>query len=101
MSIMDLKNMVQSYLDKLEYIHPFVNSDKFTTNSYSKWACKELLNEIGKLDDLPFHLTPVEFLDAFTDKMKTYAYMNSKNSLPFVIAAETAEYFIEECFRHK
>lgn len=94
----DLKRIVQNYLDELEYTHPFVNSDKFVDNSYAKWACKEILTEIEKVTDLPFNLTPMEILNAFSEKMKRYAYMNSKNSLIFVIASETAEYLIEQCW---
>lgn len=97
-TIKDLRDITQEYLDKLEYTHPFVNSDKFVDNSYAKWACKEILNVIDKSNDLPFKLTPIELLDAFSNKMQTYALMNSKNALCFTIGQETAEYLIEECW---
>ena len=90
--------IVRDYLDELSYMHPFVTSDKFIDNSYSKWACKEILKEIKKSEDLPFSLTPIELLDSFSQKMKRYAYMNQKNSLIFTIASETAEYLIEQCW---
>ena len=98
MSFKELKKSVQAYLDELKYTHPFVTSDKFIDNSYKKWACTEILREIDKVDSLPFRLTPIEFMESFSQKMKRYAYMNSKNSLIFVIASETAEYFIEQCW---
>ena len=98
MTMKALKEIVQSYLDELEYTRPFVNSDKFTDNSYSKWACKEILREIEKTKDLPFSLEPIELLNSFSEKMKRYAYMNQKNSLLFVIASETAEYLVEQCW---
>ena len=93
-----LKAITQNYLDELKYTHPFVNSDKFVDNSYAKWACGEILREIDKVDDLPFNLTPIELLNAFSNKMDRYAFINSKNALGFTIAKETAEYLIEECW---
>lgn len=98
MSIPQLKKLVREYQDELSFIHPFVTSDKFTDNSYAKWACGEILKEIDKTAELPFRLTAIELLDQFSEKMKRYAYMNSKNSLLFVIASETAEYLIEQCW---
>ena len=94
----ELKTIVQNYKDKLEYTHPFVNSDKFTDNSCGKWACREILKFIDRTSDLPFHLTPIELLDAFANKMQNYAFMNSKNALGFTIAQETAEHLIDECW---
>ena len=94
----DLRDVTQNYLDRLKYTHPFVNSDKFTENSYSKWACEEILKVIDKADDLPFHLTPMELLEAFSSKMQNYAFMNLKNALCFTIAQETAEHLIDECW---
>lgn len=94
----DLKKNVEEYLFELEWQHPFVTSDKFVNNSYSKWACKEILKEIKTVDDLPFKITPIQLLEEFSSKMKQYAYMNSKNSLIFSAAAETAEYLIEQCW---
>ena len=96
MTMKELQTLVQNYHDELEYTHPFVNSDQFLTNSYSKWACEELLTEIKKSKDLPFDLEPFELLNSFCEKMKRFAYMNSKNSLIFVTASETAEYLIEQ-----
>ena len=92
----DLKKVVNEYLEELTYQHPFVNSDKFVDNSYRKWACEEILNAIDRAENLPFELTTLEILDSFSEKMKRYAYMNSRNSLGFAIASETAEYLIEE-----
>lgn len=97
-SISKLKKIVQNYYDELSFKHPFVNSDKFFQNSYSKWACKEILKDIDAVEAMPFDLTPIEILDQFSEKMKSYAYKNSKNSLIFVIASETAEYLIEQCW---
>ena len=94
----DLKKIVENYQFELNWQHPFVTSDKFIDNSYSKWACKEILHEINGVDELPFNLTPIELLEEFSGKMKQYAYMNSKNSLIFTIASETAEYLIEQCW---
>ena len=94
----ELKTIVQNYKDKLEYTHPFVNSDKFTDNSCGKWACREILKFIDRTSDLPFHLTPIELLDAFANKMQNYAFMNSKNAYLFTIAQETAESLVEECW---
>lgn len=93
-----LKNMVNLYLDELEFEKPFVNSDKFITNTYSKWACKELLRYIQVSVDAPFHLTALGTLQSFSDKMKRYAYMNGKNSLQFAIASEVTEYLIDEYY---
>jgi len=95
----DLTRLVQSHLDKLEYIHPLVNTDKFVENSHAKWACKELLRFIEESEGLPFALGPQEVLEQFIDKMATYAYMNSRNSLPFSIAQQTAEYLKEQSYR--
>lgn len=92
----DLLKIVQTYLDKLEWNRPLVNSDRFYENSYSKWGCKELIRFIKESEDLPFTITPQEILEQFIAKMKEYAAVNSKNSLGFVIAAETGEYFLEE-----
>lgn len=91
--------MVRSYLDELEFNHPLVNSEKFIRVSHSRWACKELLRFIKETNNLPFELTSIEILNQFSDKMKSYAYLNSKNSIPFAIAAETSEYLLEECWK--
>lgn len=98
MTMNQLKAIVQNYHDELEYTHPFVNSDQFLNNSYSKWACDEILSEIDRSKELPFDLEPFELLNSFCEKMKRFAYMNSKNSIMFVIASETAEYLIEQCW---
>lgn len=97
----ELRKMVTMYLDELNFEKPFANSDKFITNTYSKWACKELLRYILEAESAPFHLTSLGTLQNFSDKMKRYAYMNSKNSLPFAIASEVTEYLIDEYYlRH-
>ena len=96
MTIKDLRVIVADYLEELSYNHPFVTSDKFEDNSYAKWACKELLHEIDKAERAPFDLVPQQILEQFREKMNRYAYMNSKASLGFVIASETAEYLIEQ-----
>ena len=96
-----LKKIVQNYRDRLEYTHPLVNSEKFLVNSYSKTACENIMREIDKSEDLPFDLTPIEILDAFCEKMKNYACMNSKNSFGFLIASDVAEYLIEEFWRQE
>ena len=101
MTMKQLRSMISEYLDKLNYERPFVNSDKFVINSYSKWACKELLSNIDNIGNLPFTLTPFEVLDNFRNKMNQYAYLNYKNSLGFSIAMDTAEYFIEEYWRYE
>ena len=99
MTTKDLARLTRNYLDELEYKHPFINSDKFIQNSNSKWACRELLRFIKESEGLPFTLTAQEILEQFIDKMKTYACMNSRNSLGFVIAAETGEYLLEQSWR--
>ena len=99
MTMKDLTRMIRNYLEELEYKHPFVNSDRFFENSNRKWACKELLRFIKESEGLPFSLTPQEVLEQFIDKMKTYACMNSQNSIGFVIAAETGEYLLEQSWR--
>lgn len=96
MTIKKLRSIVQEYKDELSYKHPFVTSDRFVDNSYAKWACGEILKSIDRAEDLPFKLTPFEILEQFCDKMKRYAYMNAKNSIGFSIAAETAEYLMEQ-----
>lgn len=93
-----LKKITRGYLDELSYMHPFVMSDKFVDNSYQKWACKEILKEIEFSKHLPFDLTAFQLLEQFEEKMNRYACMNSKNSLIFTIASETAEYLIEQCW---
>lgn len=93
-----LQNMVNLYLEELEFEKPFANSDKFITNTHSKWACKELLRYIREAENAPFELTPLGTLQGFSEKMKRYAYMNTKNSLQFVIASEVAEYLIDEYY---
>ena len=97
----ELRRMIQTYLDKLEYTHPPIQSDRFFQNSYAKWACRELLKEIQSSYTCPFELCALEILNMFADKMKQFACRNSKNSMGFVIAAETAEYFIEEYYQYK
>ena len=101
MTSRDLTRIVRNHLDKLEYIHPFVNSDKFIQNSFSKWACKELLRYIKESEQVPFHLTPFEILDGFIDKMRSYAGMNTTNAEPFLIAADTGSYLFEELYKIK
>lgn len=91
----DLKLLVQNHLDELEYTHPFINSDKFLENSFAKFACKKILEEIDIAETLPFDLTPIEILEAFRDKMDRYASMNQKNSISFSIMSDTAQYLIE------
>ena len=93
-----VKKLTTDYLEELSFMHPFVTSDKFIDNSYSKWACKEILKEIEFSKRLPFDLAPLQLLEQFSDKMKRYACMNVKNSLMFTIASETAEYLIEQCW---
>ena len=90
--------MTQTYLDKLEWIHPIINSQKFLDNSYAKVACRKIIRELIESKDVPFHVTPVEVLQNFSDKMKRYACdkKNKELSFAFVQAAETAEYLIEE-----
>lgn len=100
-TIDDFRNITQNYLDRLEYTRPFVNSDKFVDNSYAKWACHEILKVIDQANDLPFHLTPMELLEAFSNKMQSYASYNLKNALCFTIAQETAEHLIDECWIHE
>lgn len=100
MTNLELKRMVRNYYDKLEYIHPRINSDAFIRNSYEKWACKEIMASIDDEENLPFRLTPIELLTSFVGNMQNYACKNPNTSLMFVIAAETAEYFIEEYWRH-
>ena len=94
----ELRRIIQTYLDKLEYTYPPIQSDRFLQNSYAKWACRELLREIRESYSCPFELGPLDILNSFSEKMKQYACMNAKNSLGFVIASETAEYLIEEYY---
>ena len=97
----DLTRIVRNYLDKLEYTHPLINSEKFTRNSYSKWACKELLRYITSSEQVPFHLTPYEILDGFIDRMRSYAGLNARNAEAFLIAADVGSYIYEELCREK
>ena len=90
--------MVRTYYDELEYRHPLINTNKFLENSYAKWACTEIIREIDNSEELPFHMTSFELLNYFSEKMKTYASMNAKNSFGFLVAADTAEYFIEQTY---
>lgn len=96
-----LREIVQDYLDKLEYTHPLINSEKFVINSYSKTACENLLREIDIAETLPFDLTPFEILDSFCEKMKNFASLNAKNALLFRVAEDVTDYIIEECWRRK
>ena len=98
MSIDEAIEMTQSYLDKLEWMHPIINSQKFLDNSYAKVACKRIIRELIESKDVPFQVTPVEVLQNFSDKMKRYAcdMKNKELSFAFIQAAETAEYLIEE-----
>ena len=93
-----LSDIVQTYLDKLEYVHPYHRSIKFEDNVAAKWACKELLNDIYKVDELPFDLTPDELLDHFIEKMKRYAceHDHKEHTYLFAKAADTAEFISEE-----
>ena len=95
----DLKRIVQDYYERLQFNRPLVKSEKFAINSYSKWACKEILRFIDQTDELPFNLTPIEILEYFSEKMKQFACMNERNSKGFIIAADTAEYLVEESWR--
>ena len=99
MTVKDLTKLVRTELDKYEYYHPFVNSDKFRTNSYRKWACRELLRFIRESEELPFRLVPQEILEQFIAKMLEYALLNEKNGEPFVVASEMGEFFKEETYR--
>lgn len=99
MSIKDLERIVKMYYEKLSFMHPLIGSDKFVTNSNHKWACKEILREIGMIDSLPFHLEAWEILQNFSEKMKLYAGKNERNSKLFLDACDTAEYLIEEGWR--
>ena len=98
MSIDEAIEMTQTYLDKLEWMHPVVNSQKFLDNSYAKVACRKIIQELIESKDVPFNVTPLEVLQNFSDKMKHYAcdMKNKELSFAFVQAAETAEYLIEE-----
>ena len=100
MSMTELEELVQNYLDKLEWQHPPQRSDKFIANSMGKWACKELRRDIHMSisGELPFHLTPAELLENFIDRMNRYACeIGNKNArYRFSIAADTGEYFMEE-----
>ncbi|MBQ9250673.1 MAG: hypothetical protein IJ179_09950 [Oscillospiraceae bacterium] len=98
MSIDEAIEMTQTYLDKLEWIHPIINSQKFLDNSYAKVACRRIIRELIESKDIPFNVTPLEVLQNFSDKMKRYAcdMKNKELSFAFIQAAETAEYLIEE-----
>lgn len=100
MTLDDAIEMTQLYLDKLEYFHPVVNSQKFLDNSYSKVACRKIIRELIEAKDTPFTITPIEVFQNFSDKMKRYAceMKNKELSFTFIQAAETAEYLIEECW---
>lgn len=100
MSNNEMKREIRRYMEKLEYMHPLAGTDKFIENSFEKWACKELLKEFDAEKDLPFRLTVIEILTAFSEKMKNYASKNQRNSLMFRIAEGTVEYFIEEYWVH-
>lgn len=92
-----LEKIVSDYLSKLELTHPLSSSDKFVDNSFAKWACKVILNDVRNIDDIPFNMTPIEYMERFIEKMKRYSCMgSSKYSIGFVIAAETGEYILDE-----
>ena len=95
----ELTGIVKNYLDKLEYMHPLINSEKFIQNSHSKWACKELLRFIKESEQVPFHLTAYEILDGFIEKMRLYAGMNSRNAEAFLIASDVGSYILEEMWK--
>ncbi len=59
--------------------------------SYSKWAAKEVLNQLLINIDTP----PIIVLGIFMDKMEVYSKINFKNSSIFQIAYKTAESFID------
>lgn len=98
-----LDHIVQTYLDKLEWQHPCIRSRAFLENSWSKWACKELLRDIYNMKELPFEITPLELLEQFRERMSSYAceHPNKEHAMAFVVAEETADYFIEEYWRQK
>lgn len=90
--------MVEEYKAKLDYIQPAVRSTRFMDNSYSKVACEEILKELKTSEDLPFHLTPLEIFESYSDRMKRFAcdHVNKEHSFCFIQSAEVAEYFIEQ-----
>ena len=103
MSMLELEEFVQNYLDKLEWQHPPQRSDKFIINCMSKWACKELLRDIHMSisGELLFQLTPSELIENFIDRMNRYACeISSKNArYRFAVAADAGEYVREEYWR--
>lgn len=100
MNIAQAKSMVSDYMRRLEYLHPVIRSDKFLDNSYSKIACREILKELEASRDLPFIMTPMDVFEAFSNKMKRMAcdHPNKEHSFLFIQCAETAEFFIEQCW---
>lgn len=100
MNIAQAKTMVENYLSRLDYIHPVIRSDKFLDNSYAKIACREILKELDRSRDLPFHITPLDVFESFSNKMKRMAcdHPNKEHSFLFVQCAETAEFFVEQYF---
>ena len=94
--------MVEEYKAKLDYIRPAVRSTKFLDNSYSKIACEEILKELRTSEDLPFHMTPLDVFEGYSERMKRFAceHVNKERSFCFVQAAEVAEYFIEQFWLH-
>lgn len=99
MMLCELEKVVNDYYDKLTYSHPLINSEKFFTNANRKWACQEILREIGRVDKLPFDLTPTELLNNFLEKMQFYASKNEKNAEMFLEAASVAHGFLENVWR--
>ena len=96
-----MERIVRNYYEKLSFMYPLIGSEKFITNANQKWACKEILREIDRLDLLPFNLTAFELLENFSEKMKLYAGKNERNSALFLDACNVAEYLIEEGWRLK
>ena len=73
----------------------------FKRNSYAKTACVDILK---KLQAVPWKLTDqevLEFLNDYVEQMNEFATLVKQKNDPdyFVIAAETAEYLLEEYWR--
>ena len=101
--VVRMKKKIENYLDTLNYIQPAPrsSSSKFLDNSYAKAACMQLLEELDRVQSCPFDLTVLEVLEGYSNRMDRYAceHKNKEKAYCFVVASNTAQYFIEEYWK--
>ena len=85
--------IVKDYIPELErYEDLWWRSSEFAQWSYSKTAAKEILELLEKDTNTP----PLVVIEEYRDKMNNFACLNPKWSIMYSVAADIAEYMIDE-----